>query len=122
MSRFSVALSGAKGLLALSITTVAVAGGVFAVASPAQAGTNTFCNGCQVYTIKTDPSAFYLTLVYGHYIGSGDRYMGAGAVGFGMQYGYNEVTHGFDGSHNTSGQVANEDVYSYITVNAHVDY
>jgi hypothetical protein len=114
----------AKQRLAVSMGALAVLACTLAVAPAARAASYPWCSSCSILngTYQQDPSAFNLTLVYGHYLGVGDRLMGASAVGFAWIQGTNEVSHGFDGSHHTSGQVENISGYSYITVNAHVDY
>ena len=103
---------------------VAFSGGLGAPSAALATQTHVFCSGCLIFdqNYVADFYSFFLTLVYGHYLGTGTRLMGATAAGFDWVYNNNTVTHGFNGTHYTSGEVANFSGYGQITANAHDDY
>jgi hypothetical protein len=93
-------------------------------ASPALAGTDTYCSSCVVAdnTMIADAYSFFITLSYFHYLGLGDRWIGVGAVNYAsFVWGYNEVAHSYSGGNWLQGAAQNASGHS-ITANAHVDF
>jgi hypothetical protein len=101
------------------------------LATPAMAGTDTYCNGCTIgaNTAIEDTQAFFLTLDYVHRL-SGPSCSTIGAYAhytdgtYGSEvtaYCTDAVQHGYNGSKNGWGGADNQGAGNY-GFNAHVDY
>jgi hypothetical protein len=103
--------------------TIGVVASLLVGAQTASADQSYYCTSCQIVDYVTDDWQGYLTMVYGHYLGSGDRYMEAVANPWGgAAYAYNEVAYHADGSRVGWGTVINTSGHSWITSNAHDDF
>lgn len=106
-----------------ALCAAAIVLGCFAaLPASSSAATYHFCSGCQIYDERADTAWRTLTLSYVNYIGTGNRLLGASAMGYSYLYGTNTATHGFNGSCCKVAIVGNFSGYTYVTSNAHANY
>lgn len=97
---------------------------ILAVPASASAGTDYYCNSCVIYNNSgiIDTYSWPLTVSYVHYLGTGDRYLGAGAYNYAsFVWGYNEVSHDYGGGNWLYAEAWDASGHD-VTVNAHADY
>ncbi len=98
---------------------------VLANTTTARAATDHYCTGCKIYNNSyiIDPHYYWLTGSYVHYLGSGDRYMGAGAWGYAnFIWDWNTAYHGYGGGTSTRAAAGYSGSNTYATSNAHANY
>lgn len=112
--RFKTGFAALIAALAITVTG----------ASSASAATYHYCSSCKIYNNSWVyvGSNQKLTSNYVHYLGSGNRWMGAGAQGWGTSWDWNEVTRYYGGAGLFNGAAGFSGSNSYATSNAHINY
>ncbi len=108
--------------LFVALALAAVPSGI--AESFASASIDYYFSGGVIYdnTGVIDTYGHYLTLSYVHYLGTGNRWPGAGAYNYAnFVWGYNEVSHPYGGSNYLYAEAWNASGHD-VTANAHADY
>lgn len=112
---------------AIGLGLVTAMGFALGGASQASAATDNYCNGCQIYNGSQNaiytPYFTYLTGSYVHYLGTGNRLLGAGSIDYAnFVQGINEAYHPYAGNNYIRAAAVNLGPQSAVTVNAHGTY
>ena len=97
----------------------------FSAPGSANAATDYYCSSCFIYnnSYVINPRYHYNIGSYVRYLGTGNRWMGAGAWSYGsFIYAWNEVYHTYNGSTNAKAAAAYSGSNSGATSNAHASY
>lgn len=112
--------------LAIAVTLAVAIAGTFAVR--AQAGTDTWCNPCNLRAgdARNSPYDHHWTLIYVHSLTSGNDYLGAGVLGYaGEAHGFGVTTHSYSPYSPllyAFGHDANDPDWTPSNINIHGDF
>lgn len=109
----------------LAVIATALATASLALPGASHAATDNYCISCFIYknSYVINTRYHYNTVSYVHYLGTGNRWMGAGAWNYGsFLWGWNAVYRSYAGTVNARAAAGFSGTQSGATSNAHANY